>query len=48
MDILEVIAEEVDNLIDGLLLGLQVLVEPGGVHHGHLYTHKEHFTTNIR
>ena len=36
MDVLQIVAEEVDDLIDGLLLRLQVLVEPGRVHHSHL------------
>ena len=36
VDILQIVAEEVDDLIDGLLLRLQVLVEPRGVHHCHL------------
>jgi hypothetical protein len=36
VDVLKIVAQEIDDLVDGLLLRLQVLVKPRGVHHRHL------------
>ncbi len=36
VDVLQIVAQEIDDLVDGLLLRLQVLVKPRGVHHRHL------------